>query len=319
MFIWEKLGQIFKVNGNYSWMNSHTTPIATLLMEDKIRVYFSTRSAADENGNFISNSSFFDVSKDDPTNVLYVHDKPLFEMGDYGAFDEFGVMVTDVLEYNGKVYLYYAGWQRLGGGTAAYQVMLGLAISEDEGVTFKKVSKGPIMGIDYYDHISIGNVATIVENGKWKMYYTNLTEWILTGAKPTYKYEIKSALSDNGIFWRKTNDVIISADESGVATPTVHKINGSYHMWFGYRKAYNESNDKIGGYGIGYAFSEDGENWVRDDKKSGISVSKNGWDSEMVCYPDVVQTEGKVYLFYCGNGFGYEGVGVAKLVEPNKD
>lgn len=315
MFIWKKLGRIFKVDGNYPWMNSHTTPIAALLISDRIRIYFSTRSKKDTEGNFISNSSFIDLDKDDPTKILYKHEKPLFELGGYGSFDEFGVMVTDVLEYNGKVYLYYAGWQRLGGGTAAYQVMLGLAISEDQGISFKKISKGPIMSIDYFDHISIGNVAAIVENNNWKLYYTNLTEWVISGNKPTYEYEIKFATSGDGVFWNKTDKVVIGEENGfGVATPTVHKINNHYHMWFGYRKAY-DSNNNVGGYGIGYAHSNDGINWVREDELSEILTSKSGWDSEMICYPDLVQVNDRTFLFYCGNEFGKEGVGVAELIK----
>ena len=313
MFNWKKLGQVFKVDGNYSWMNSHTTPIATLLIDNRIRVYFSTRSKVDDEGNFISNSSFIDLDKNDPTKVLYIHDKPLLDLGDYGSFDEFGVMVTDVLEYKGKVYLYYAGWQRLGGGTAAYQVMLGLAISEDNGVSFKKVSKGPIMSIDYYDHISIGNVGVIVENDEWKLYYTNLTKWVITGNKPTYGYEIKYATSKDGIFWNKTNQVVVGGSNGfGVATPTVHKINNKYHMWFGYRAAYNAKNN-VGGYELGYAYSKNGTDWTRKDELAGIHTSDEGWDSDMICYPDIVIVDDQTYLFYCGNGFGESGFGVAVL------
>ncbi|WP_347175248.1 hypothetical protein [Polaribacter uvawellassae] len=314
MFNWDKLGRVFEVDENYSWMNSHTTPIAVLYIDNVIRVYFSTRSKIDKKGNFISNSSYIDLDKNDPTKIIYIHDKPLFDLGDFGAFDEFGVMVTDVVHYKDKVYLYYAGWQRLGGDTAAYQVMLGLGVSTDNGKTFSKISKGPIMSVDYYDHISIGNVGVIVENDDWKLYYTNLTQWVLSGKKPTYEYEIKYATSKDGIFWNKTNKVVIGVENRfGAATPTIHKINNNYHMWFGYRKAYDKE-DKVGGYRMGYASSKDGVKWLRNDDISSIKTSDKGWDSEMVCYPDVVKVDDNYYMFYCGNGFGKEGFGVAKLV-----
>lgn len=314
-FIWKKLGRVFKVDNNYDWMHSHTTPIAAILLENSIRIFFCTRSKIDKNGNFISYTSYLDLDKQDPTRVLFIYEKPILELGTYGSFDEFGVMVTDVEKVKDRIYLYYAGWQRLGGGTAAYQVMLGLAISTDNGVTFKKESKGPIIGIDYYDPISIGNVAVLKDVTNWKLYYTSLTEWFITGKKPTYEYVIKYAESEDGIFWKKEGKVVVGMQAgSGVATPTVMKLENEYHMWFGYRKAYDQ-NKVIGGYKIGYAYSDNGIDWIREDKFSGIETSLTGWDSEMVCYPSVIKSGSKIYMFYCGNGFGLEGFGVAELVK----
>lgn len=313
MFIWKKLGKVFKANGQFPWMKSHTTPISAVLLDKSIRIFISTRSAKDSEGNYISYTSFLDVDIINPTKVLYIHDKPIIELGEYGTFDEFGVMVTNVLRIDNLLYLYYAGWQRLGGKTAAYQVMLGLAISDDDGFTFRKVSKGPIIGIDYFDPISIGNVAVIKDDNNWKIYYTSLTEWKIGGKKPTYEYVIKYATSFDGIFWRKTGEIAVGITNNyGVATPTVIKLNDCYHMWFGYRRAYN-LDGCVSGYRIGYAFSRDGVKWIRDDKRAGIEVSKSGWDSEMICYPDVIQIDNKLYMFYCGNGFGKDGFGISEI------
>ena len=65
---------------------------------------------------------------------------------------------------------------------------------------------------------------------------------------------------------------------------------------------------------MGYAESYDLVNWIRDDSKAGIEASNEGWDSEMVCYPHVVEVEGKYFMFYCGNGFGQGGFGYAELI-----
>ena len=70
----------------------------TLVVEQKI----------DDNGNFISNSGFVDLDKDNSKNILYIHDKPLLKLGVYGSFDEFGIMVTDVICNEDKIYMYYA-------------------------------------------------------------------------------------------------------------------------------------------------------------------------------------------------------------------
>lgn len=312
-FKWKKKGFIFNATGQYEWMQTHITPAVAIVLEDRIRVFISTRSKQDANKNFISYSSFLDVSKEDPSKVIYIHDKPILELGSPGTFDEFGIVIAKPVVYNSKVYLYYMGWQRLTSPKAPYQVTLGLAISEDNGLTFKKVSEGPIMGIDYYDPISIGNVFVIVENGIWKMWYTALADWAFGGEKPTPDYNIKYAYSKDGIFWTKTNQIIISKDErGGVATPTIFKYQGKYHMLFGYRPSYDK-NKKVAGYKIGYASSSDLEKWERDDSKSGIEASESGWDSDMICYPHVVEVNGELVMFYGGNGFGKSGFGYAVL------
>jgi hypothetical protein len=67
------------------------------------------------------------------------------------------------------------------------------------------------------------------------------------------------------------------------------------------------------GYRIGYAVSDDLENWTRDDSKAGIDVSPEGWDSEMVSYPHVFELDGRVRMLYLGNEVGRRGFGLAEL------
>ena len=75
-------------------------------------------------------------------------------------------------------------------------------------------------------------------------------------------------------------------------------------MWYSYRGEY---------YKIGYAESKDGINWTRKDDEAGIDISKEGWDSEMICYPFVFNHGDQKYMLYNGNGYGRSGVGLAML------
>lgn len=309
---WSKKGHIFKPDGRFYWMNCFAHP-AAIVLDTKIRIFYSSRSKADLNGNFISYPSFIDVDKNNPKNITYVHNKPIIDLGEPGTFDEYGISVAKPVIFDKKVYLYYLGWQRLSGSSAPYQVMLGLAFSEDSGFSFNKISCGPIIGIDYFDPISIGNVSVIFEDGLWRIWYTSYINWNFGGVKPTPEYNIKYAESNDGIFWEKTNIIAIEEDEfGGVATPSVIRIGGKYHMWFGYRPPFDNKGN-IHGYKIGYASSIDGRKWKRCDNKSGIHVSRRGWDSEMICYPHVIEVGSKLLMFYCGNGFGSEGFGYAEL------
>jgi hypothetical protein len=77
-------------------------------------------------------------------------------------------------------------------------------------------------------------------------------------------------------------------------------------MWFSFRRG---GGDK---YKIGYAVSNDGLTWIRENK-SGIETSSEGWDSEMICYPFVFEHNNEVYMLYNGNSHGHYGFGLAKL------
>ena len=46
----------------------------------------------------------------------------------------------------------------------------------------------------------------------------------------------------------------------------------------------------------------------------GLNISGEGWDSDMMCYPHVYQTNDKVYMLYNGNEFGRYGFGAAELI-----
>ena len=78
--------------------------------------------------------------------------------------------------------------------------------------------------------------------------------------------------------------------------------DGLWRMWFSYK-----STD----YRIGYAESRDGLAWERLDHLAGIDVSPSGFDSEMVEYGAVVRHDGRQFMFYNGNNYGVEGIGLA--------
>lgn len=312
---WEKKGLIFVPKGEQEWMSSHICPLAAVVLKDCIRVFVSTRTAMDQDGNYVSYPTYIDVDKLNPSKILYIHDKPILELGGLGYFDQYGIMVLKPIWVDNKLYLYYAGWQRLGSKESPYQINVGLAISEDEGKTFKKYSEGPILGLDMEDPIGVGNVFVEKQDDIYHMYYTSIIRWEVGVKKPTILYKIKHATSKDAIHWNKDGKTIIEDDTNGgVVAPTVFKIEGKYIMLFGYRPAFEEDGS-TGRYKVGYAESKDLINWIRDDNKAGIEASDEGWDSEMVCYPHVVEVEGKYVMFYCGNGFGKGGFGYAELIK----
>ena len=122
------------------------------------------------------------------------------------------------------------------------------------------------------------------------------------------------ATSTDGIHWERDGKVLLAQafENESQASPTVKYWNRKWHLLFSYRHSTNFRNMERG-YRIGYATSSDFINWERHDQLSGLTVSKTGWDSEMVCYPNLFEYRNEIYLFYCGNDFGKYGFGVARL------
>lgn len=289
-------------------MQTHAqVPIVDILKNNRFRIYFGTRDA--ENRTL---TTFIEVDSNNPQDILYIHDKPILPLGKRGSFDDSGVMPNWLVNYDGKKYLYYVGWNT--SSTVRYRVANGLAISEDNGNTFKKVSEGPIMDRTADDPISVSTNCVLFDNGIWKTWYMSYTKWEFINGISEPFYNIKYAESKDGINWSRKNVICIdfkSPNEGGIARPCVIKEDDFYTMWYSYRDKSDYRKNRKHSYRIGYAESKNGIKWLRKDKEVGIDVSDKGWDSEMIAYAYVYSHKGKKYMIYNGNGFGRSGFGYA--------
>ena len=70
---------------------------------------------------------------------------------------------------------------------------------------------------------------------------------------------------------------------------------------------------RFGAYSICEAVSDDGLNWERGQPGENLALAPagTGWESKMTEYPNVIEENGKLRLFYCGNGYGTTGIGTA--------
>ena len=117
------------------------------------------------------------------------------------------------------------------------------------------------------------------------------------------------ARSADGVVWSADGDALLAPnlpDEYALGRPSVVRDGDLYRMWYSIR-----SHSRP--YRIGYAESADGLAWTRRDEEVGIAKSAEGWDSEMICYPAVIDAGGRRLMFYNGNRHGATGFGVAVL------
>lgn len=307
---WNKLGCIHRLAVSPRRATTHMQVPAPVLLGSRIRVYFAAR---DVRGT--SYPAYLDVDASDPMRVLDVHEAPVMPHGPPGTFDDEGIMPACALHHDGAVWLYYSGWNRR--RTIPYHNTTGLAVSRDGGASFQRMFDGPILERTAYEPYIAVTPWVMRDGGRWKMWYVSGTAWKKVGEQFEPVYAIKYAHSSDGVQWERPNLLAIAqrhADEA-CAHPTVVARGGRYHMWFCCRDTV-DFRDGHGSYRIGYACSADGMKWQRDDALAGIEPSREGWDSTMLCYPSVLEVDGRLLMFHNGNSFGQSGLGCAVWEGP---
>ena len=297
---WKKLGLVFRPAGQREWMSTHASaPVPVRIDEHLYRIYFSTRDGKNR-----SHVGYVDMDIRQPTEIHSISDEPVLAPGPLGFFDDHGVYASSIVEDGDRLLMYYIGWNPGSRGPLFYS-SIGLALSEDDGNTFRKISLAPILARSEYDPCLVTAPFVMIDNGLWRMWYVSGFKWEEELDGLHSYYHIKYAESDDGISWNRRGLVCIDLQdgERNIARPCVVKENGIYKMWYSYN---------IGaGYRIGQAQSVDGYVWQRMDASVGIDVSESGWDAEAIAYPWVFAHEGQKYMLYNGNGFGRDGFGLA--------
>lgn len=316
MFKWEKLGKVFNPIEihNIDWMKEFAQAPSVLIFENFVRVYFSCRPKPDEKKQYVSYSAYVDLNRSNLFEILSISKKPIIELGEIGTFDEFGTYPVSVLKDGKEILAFYGGWTRC--ESVPFNVAIGMAVSKDDGKTFEKMGKGPILSYSPDEPFILSGPKIRKFNNRYYLWYISGEKWIISNGRQEPIYKIRMAYSDDCFNWTKINKDIIEdklGENEAQASPDVIYMNGKYHMFFCYRQPTDYRRNKNRSYRIGYAFSYDMINWERDDSKVGIDVSENEWDSEMLAYPHVFELDGQIYMFYLGNEVGKYGFGLAKL------
>lgn len=293
---WRKLGHIYVPDGRLPWARAYAAnPVAEHVEGDRFRVYFSSRD--EENR---SSVGYIEIDITDPTTVLNEAEEPVLRPGDLAMFDDSGASIGCIVPVEGSRYLYYMGWHLT--VRVPWQNALGVAIADNNGGSFARLSRFPVVPLDEVDPYTISYPWVMREGGKFRMWYGSNIAW--GHEKRDMRHLIKYAESEDGVHWRRENQIAIDfsgPEEYAMCKPCVVKDDRGYHMWFCARGD---------AYRIYYAHSQDGLTWRRKAEPD-LSVSEGGWDSEMVEYPFVFDHAGSRYMLYAGNGFGRTGFGIA--------
>lgn len=298
---WRKLGRVWAPDGSLWWARSYALlPTVEVVSDELLRVYFASLDH-DKYGRV----GFLDLDARDPLLVLAVHEDPVLDMGPLGTFDDSGVNPSCVVSSGGQRTLYYIGWQRC--SRVPYMLFAGLAVwNEDRGV-FCRQQETPVLDRTISEPFSRAAPFVLPVSGGFRAWYWSCVGWTEGPEGVHYNNVIRTATSTDGRVWDAETAVCLEplgGDEYSLGRPWVIREAHGYRMWFSARSFGRR-------YVVGYAESRDGIVWTRRDDLVGISASATGWDSEMICYPCVVNVLDRRYLFYNGNRHGSTGFGVA--------
>jgi len=308
---WEKLGLICKPNGRW-WSKTHCYTPTPYFLHDRIRVYYSSW---DEGGR--GRIGYADFSADDPTILKYQTREPVLDIGEPGTFDCDGVCPEQILYKDNKEYLYYIGFQRTAHKKIDF-IFCGVAIGD--GYEFKKHGRVPLLDRTEEETFIRSSVSVVPVHKWYYMWYTaSRTGWLkYKGARKYHSwtsyptYDISLMVTDDPL--RSSNSIfrcigLREGDEIAVGRPWVIHEDDKFKMWYSVKSLTIP-------YKIAYAESRDGICWDRmPDEEVGLYVSEDDWDSEMVCFPAIVDINGERYAFYNGNEHGKDGFGLARLIK----
>jgi len=300
---WQKLGLLYcpSSDGRDPKLLTHAAnPLPVQLEGDVYRVFFSGRDA--DNRSSVGAVDIDIVRRE----VVCEHHQPFFQHGPEGSFYADGVSIGNCYGANGVQYMLFMGWQSPKAGH--WRGDIGRLIVQPD-LTLELDVDAPFMGSNAVDPISL-SYPWVLENpdGGYQMWYGSTTTW--EAGNGEMLHVINYATSRDGHLWSRQGLAVPYelGKAQAFSRPTVGRDGqGAYQMWFSYRSGSG------GKYRIGHADSRDGRNWGLSLEATGIDVSANGWDSEMIEYPFVLDHNGQRYMLYNGNGYGKTGFGLAVL------
>ena len=246
---------------------------------------------------------------------------PLFDVGGKGAFDENWCVLPCVHRIGNKWHLYYTG--QSADKNAGLQGFRGIGLAASDDLRhWRKLSAEPVLLGDGFaewpDNRGIAGGGRIVEipqpDGRilHRMHYT------LATGRPSPELRVDQAKysviahSFDGHHWFDKQVVLRPRTDAAYENVATIALN-VWETRSQYRAIYAGIGTQFGAYSICEAVSRDGLVWERGAPGANLALppTGTGWESQMTEYPNVIEENGRLRLFYCGNGYGTTGIGTA--------
>lgn len=305
-WIWRRQGLILAPPGTDAWASHAQAPTPLVLGPRLWRVYVGGRGRDNR-------SRIFRVDLDPGAGmaVLQTSCAPVLELGPPGAFDSAGQCASAVmLRPGGQVWIWYVGMHLR--RDVPYGLAVGLAVSDDGGLTFRRGASGPVIasGPEEPWFCSVAHV-TQAGPGDWHAWYMSGTGWTAPespGADPDPLYGLAQARSADGIAWRRAGP--------GLALPGQALTRPwalADRLVFSARATAGFRDDPAAGYRlmeVGLSDAGDAAGTPRPLRLD-PAPAPGDWDHAMQCYAAILPHDGGEAMLYNGAGFGHAGFGWA--------
>lgn len=297
---WIKKGNIF----NTYWAQ---LPVVDVY-PDHYKIYYSTR---DKQGRSSPRVSSF------TKNLVIISDYPVdIPLGKPGSFDADGVMPSSIITLeDGIKYMYYVGWSKR--IDVPYWNSTGLAISRDGGVTWSKISNGPVLSQTTMEDGWVGTVDVSWEKigkfeWKYKMLYSSC-KWEEINGKLEPTYDIREAYSYDNLMFEPRGGCFIRPDGSYIGRGrapilSLKENEGGIASFRQVEDKFYYSKRNKSDYRIN---PENSYKIYSADEKGNEQLELEPSGEETMCaYPFVIEEEDKYIMFY-NSDFGKSGISYA--------
>lgn len=292
---WRKLGRVLEAAGT-PLSRTHVMLPTPWVMADRVRVFFASCD-----GELRGRIFFADFAPDPPFSLIQVSADPVFDVGPPGAFDCDGVNPSQALMVDGRLALVYIGWHR-GPAETPYTLFGGLAVSDDEGLSFtrwKAPLLPPIAGERYF------RTAPFVQRdgAGWRMLYIGGDGFVAgQGDRQLPVYSVMELRSESLFDWDGPGVELMAPDvaagEVGFGRPVITP-RGRLMVSLRTREGYTLVETAM-----------DFAPGTRPPLEPVIPPPFEPWEQTMTCFGAPCVVGPYELLFYNGDGYGASGLGL---------
>jgi hypothetical protein len=230
MLKFEDLGALGCQLPRGAWAASHAYVPTPLVLGDRLRVFVSHWDA-----DTIGRVGFIDLDRVNPRKSLGSAQRPVLDIGRDGDFDAHGVTpLTAVSLPDGVLRLYYCGWRRVPDPAVRYTLFMGAAESRDEGESFVRVSREPLLGPGAPDvAVRAGGLFRHRDDGSWDAFYCEHRGTVFIEGKAVPTYDIVHVRSADGLQWPDAGQVVKAAslpDIIGYSRPAHWRVGTDHGL-----------------------------------------------------------------------------------------